>query len=71
MLVLFTIGLLLRPFPKNVKFYGKFKRCRNNPCPRPHCTYAHTDLELREWNGEKKAESSTCKLQKYLLIIFI
>ncbi|XP_065917898.1 3'-5' exoribonuclease HELZ2-like isoform X3 [Dysidea avara] len=50
-------GLLLRPFPENtLQFYGNFRRCCNDPCPRPQCTYAHNDLELSEWNREKQAK---------------
>lgn len=66
----FTIvGLLLRPFPEDAHFYGKFQLCRNNPCSRPQCTYAHNDLELTEWNREKQARSNR-KQQKKLLFIY-
>ena len=60
MLILLGIvkGLLLREFP-TLQFDGKFKRCSFIPCPRPWCTYAHTDLELCEWNKEKKTMSNS------------
>lgn len=54
--VLILTGLLIRPLPKNVfTFYGKFVRCQNNPCPRPKCTFGHSNLEVEVWNIEKQA----------------
>ena len=34
----------------------------NPPCRHPHCTYAHSDLELQTWNKLKK-EALNCKLK--------
>ena len=54
----------VRPLPHNaLQFKSDFQRCRYNPpCPHPHCTYAHSDLELQTWNKLKK-EALNCKLK--------
>ena len=57
-------GLLeeVRPLPHNVlQVKGDFQRCHYNPpCPRSHCTYAHSEFELQTWNKQKK-EVLKCK----------
>ena len=51
-------GLLLRPFPKDMAMIirSDFKPCPHDPCLKSgSCSYAHNELELYEWNKEKRA----------------
>ena len=46
----------LRPFPRDVamRIPGYFKQCDRDRCVGPRCTFTHNNLELQEWNREKK-----------------
>ena len=63
-------GLLkqVRPLPDNaLRFQGLFIKCHNSPpCPRRHCTYAHSDLELLAWNKQKKERKLKVSYNAYV-----
>ena len=56
-LLFLLTGLLLRPIPKNaLQFRGDFQYCPDSYyCTNPQCKFAHSELELYEWNQEKQA----------------